>query len=129
MITIEDVKKELGKAAEKYDDQAIGGVIAAEYAAQRSVLDIPSPRPAEIDQALLKRALHNLETYDGEQPVRRIGIQGDGVRELEKPWSRRHDPRLEAESKPTTKRRTAKKATAKRAATKKGATTRKETSS
>lgn len=129
MITIEDVRKDIGKDAEQYDDQTIGAIIGAEYAAQRSILDIPSPRPAEVDQALLKRVAHNLETFKGEEPVRRVGVNADGVRELEREWSRRKDPRLEAAAAPPKKRRATKKASAKKAATKKGATTRKETSS
>jgi hypothetical protein len=90
VITLEDVRAYLtdNKIEGTWDDERVSGVLAAEHGAQRSVLDLPSPRPAEADEALLRRVVHNLTTSTS-KAVERIGIHGDGVRDLERLWSRR----------------------------------------
>lgn len=93
MITLADVRKYLddNKIEGDWDDDRVSAVLAVEHGAQRSVLNIPSPRPAEVDDALLRRVAHNLTTSTS-GPVERIGVQGDGVRDLERPWSKRRSP-------------------------------------
>jgi hypothetical protein len=113
VITISDVQEALKEQDLDFPDEVVGQVLAAEHGHQRSVLDIPSPRPAEVDEALTARVVHNLHTTGGE-PLRRIGYQGDGVASLEAPYRVRAITTEPAEEPaPTT---TAKKA-AKRPAT------------
>lgn len=119
MITLEDVRKHLAdnKIEGDWDDERVSAVLAAEKAAQRSVLDLPSPRPTEADEALLRRVAHNLATSTSKD-VERIGVLADGVRELEQPWSRRSAPVPdEPAPKPRRSKRTAKKSASRSAAT------------
>ncbi|KRB73078.1 hypothetical protein ASE01_20090 [Nocardioides sp. Root190] len=113
MITIEDTLKHLAEnsIAGAWDDERVTAVLAAERAAQRSVLDLPSPRPAEADEALLARVVHNLTTSTS-KTVERIGVQGDGVRELEQRWSRRRRAEPVEDSSPKPRRKRAAKKTA-----------------
>lgn len=118
MITADDVRKHLADndITGDWTDERISTVLAVEHAAQRSVLDLPSPRPDKADEALLQRVVHNLTTSTTKH-VERIGVLGDGVRDLERPWSRRRAAQpTEADPKPRRKR-TAKKTAAKKAAT------------
>lgn len=93
MITIDDVREQLADrtpadGAPVWDDDRLAAVLAAEAAAQRSILDPTSDSPAaDLDAALLRRVVHNLTTSTS-KTVERIGIHADGVRELERPWSR-----------------------------------------
>lgn len=113
MITIEEALKHLADNGIKgdWDDERVAAVLAAERSAQRSVLDLPSPRPAEADEALLARVVHNLTTSTSKS-VERIGVQGDGVRELERPWSRRRAPQPPEDPAPKPRRKRAAKKTA-----------------
>lgn len=122
MITLEDVRtyladNKIDDAA--WDDERVSGVLAAEHSAQRSVLDLPSPRPAEADEALLRRVVHNLTTSTS-KAVERIGVHGDGVRDLERPWSRRRaaaPPEITTSATSSRRKRAAKKTAAKSATT------------
>jgi hypothetical protein len=100
VITLEDVRNMLAALdpAEVGDwsDETVSSVIAAESAHQRSMLNIPKSRPAELDESLMLRVLHNLATTNGE-PLKRVGIQAEGVRELERRWSRRQSREAKAE--------------------------------
>jgi len=94
VITLKDVREQLEAIAEldpdsvgDWSDETVAGVLAAEHAAQRSVLNIPAPRPVEVDTALILRVLHNLATTDGE-PLVRVGVHAEGVREIEAPYSK-----------------------------------------
>lgn len=89
MITISDVQEALIEADLDFPDDIVGRVLAAERGHQRSVLDIPSPRPADVDEALVERVVHNLRTTAGE-PLRRIGHEAKTVGPLEAPYRRRH---------------------------------------
>lgn len=120
MITLDDVRAHFAESeiAGDWTDERVSAVLAAERSAQRSVLDLPSPRPAEADDALLRRVVHNLTTSTAKD-VERIGINADGVRDLERPWSRRRE-REEPSPEPTPKprrKRAAKKTAAASAAT------------
>lgn len=118
MITLEDVRKHLADNTIEgdWDDERVSTVLAAEKGAQRSVLDVPSPRPAQVDEALLRRVVHNLVTSTSKD-VERCGVHGEGVRELEEPWSRRKaQQEIEPSPKPRRKR-AAKKSAATSAAT------------
>ena len=88
MITIEDIRTELGEGT-RITKKAVGAVLAAEHAQQRSVCNVPTPRPVELDDALLRRVMVNLEQTGGKAPVRRLGSTDDKVRALEAPYSRR----------------------------------------
>ena len=95
MITLEDVRDQLDAIAAldpasvgDWSDETVSAVLAAEHSAQRSVLNVPSPRPVEVDTALMLRVLHNLATTSGE-PLVRVGIHAEGVREIEAPYSKR----------------------------------------
>lgn len=88
-LTLEDVKTRLGAAAGDWPDARISEVLKAERAAQRSRVDAPSPRPAELDDALLARVEHNLRTTDPDRDVVRVGVDAPGVRALEEPHNRR----------------------------------------
>ena len=117
-ITLEDVREQLAAfdpaVVGDWSDETITAVLAAEAAAQRSVLKIPATRPAALDQALMIRVLHNLATTNG-VPLVRVGVKGEGVRELEAPYSRRS---ASAEPDPgSTKLRGSKPAAKKTAAT------------
>lgn len=118
MITIEDVRNHLAESNTEGDwsDERVAGVLAAEHAAQRSTLNLPSPRPAEADEALLRRVVHNLTTSTS-KAVERIGIHGDGVRDLERPWSRRRAPEQVQPRNPKPRRKRAAKKTAAKPAT------------
>lgn len=121
MINVEDVRKALPEG--EWSDETVAAVLAAEHSAQRSVLDLPSPRPEDADKALLARVVHNLTTTNG-SPLARVGIDGEGVRDLERPWSRRRAPerRTDAHGRPEDQtparpRRAVKKTAANKAAT------------
>lgn len=74
---------------EDLTQEAIRRVYAAEKAAQGSWVRYEGERPADLDSALLARVRHNLLVDGGQEPVRRIGIGGEGVRDLEFPYSPR----------------------------------------
>ena len=122
MITSENVREALPDG--DWSDETVAAVLAAEHSAQRSVLDLPSPRPEDADKALLARVVHNLTTTNG-SPLARVGIDGDGVRDLERPWSRRRAPERRTDAHglpediqtPVRPRRAVKKTAAKKAAT------------
>lgn len=113
MITIDNVKEHLGDEASKYDDGVLTDVLAAEASAQRSRLAIPERRPVVLDEALLSRVAYNLAETGGKKIIR-CGIEAEGVRELEAPFSRRraHEPASEQGSPKTRAKRGAKKAVA-----------------
>lgn len=118
MITPDDILQHLAELeGGEWPTETIAAVLAAERAAQKSVLNVPSPRPVDVDAALLARVVHNLATTDGE-PLARVGINGAGVRDLEAPFSkRRHgDAPAEPPTKPRGKTTAAKKTAATTAA-------------
>jgi len=129
VITLEDVSEQLDAIAAldparvgDWSDETVSAVLAAEHAAQRSVLNVPSPRPVEVDMALMIRVLHNLATTNGD-PLVRVGVHAEGVREIEMPYSKRTQGNAEPDPTPTRRgSKAAKKTAATTAATTKEGT-------
>ena len=104
--------------------ERIAAVLAAEKAHQRSIVRPHSPRPAELDSALLARVRFNLETGDPAKDVARLGGACPEVLELEAPFRNRvpasdrvdvDAPAPAAAPAARPRKRTAKKAAGKRA--------------
>lgn len=116
MIALDDVKKHLGDDAGRWSDEAISAALAAEHSAQRSVTRWSGTRPAELDDALLRRVAHNL-AENGEKGGSRVGVNAPEVRDLEQAYGTRVSAVASEEDDASsgTTRRTTKKAAAKKA--------------
>lgn len=88
MITIEDAQTHLVSVPLEFPDETVAAVLAAEHAHQRSLVQVDGTRPAELDEALLRRVEVNLAATGGD-PVTRGAGRDDQVRALEAPHARR----------------------------------------
>lgn len=94
----DDVKNYLGDTS--HDDDTIKAALAAETAAQARKCRVPSPFPADLAEALMRRVAHNLALRrlplgiqaalsDGGAVQTRVGGEDAEVRRLEGPFRKR----------------------------------------
>jgi hypothetical protein len=118
-LSLADLKDKLPNAlVADVPQDVLSAVLAAERTQQRSIVRGDSPRPSELDRALVARVRHNLEQgipTDVADVARRGGASAE-VRDLEAPFSRRVTAAARAEAAAAPAGRPAKKTTAKKAA-------------
>lgn len=124
-ISIADVVAKLPKSlVEDVPQDVLSAVVAAERAAQASVVRYDGKRPSRLDQALVARVRYNLEqtapTTAAE--VIRAGGRSTEARELEADYSTR-SPRVADEPRPARRARSSRGKRGKKKATKKAAAT------
>lgn len=92
-VDLTAVKAYLGTAATQWADPELTRTLAVETLAQSRRLRVPSPRPADLDEALLRRVSRNLALRKlplgiavSEIEATRVGARDPEITRLEGPY-------------------------------------------